>query len=173
MAKHDIPRINNIHPGEFHLARGITRSPWYLRQVVYTTAGIIGLAVTALGIATPGQVDDWFQTAAGIAAAISGALAAVSTGEHSDYRPTGRPKDAETQPGDNNTLHAPQTPPSPPITYAPHSQNQANQPEQTHRPDQPNQNTQTNQPNDTYQPPRPTITPQGGTPGHPTPAPEH
>ena len=62
MAKHNIPHINNIHPGEFHLDRGITHSPWYLRQVVYTTAGIIGLAVTALGIATPGQVSDWFQT---------------------------------------------------------------------------------------------------------------
>ncbi|MCF6788150.1 hypothetical protein L3H49_10545, partial [Corynebacterium sp. MC-01] len=122
----------------------------YLRQVVYTTAGIIGLAVTALGIAIPGQVDDWFQTAAGIAAAVSGALAAVSTGEHSDYRPTGRPKDADTQPGDNNTLHAPQTPPSPPVTYTP-----------------------TTPTNDAYQPPRSTITPQGGTPGHPTPAPEH
>lgn len=159
MAKHDIPRINNIHPGEFHLDRGITHSPWYLRQTVYTTAGIIGLAVTALGIATPGQVDDWFQTAAGIAAAISGALAAVSTGEHSDYRPTGRPKDADTQPGGNNTLHAPQTPPSPPINYTPTPPRQ--------------QPTNTPPTDDNYQPPRPTITPQGGTPGHPTPAPEH
>ena len=159
MAKHDIPHINNIHPGEFHLDRGITHSPWYLRQAVYTTAGIIGLAVTALGIATPGQVDDWFQTAAGIAAALSGALAAVSTGEHSDYRPTGRPKDADTQPGGNNTLHAPQTPPSPPINYTPTPPRQ--------------QPTNTPPTDDNYQPPRPTITPQGGTPGHPTPAPEH
>ncbi|MDU7306675.1 MAG: hypothetical protein E7L41_19585, partial [Escherichia coli] len=134
MAKHNISHITNIHPGEFHLDRGITHSPWYLRQVVYTVAGIIGLTVTALGIATPGQVNDWFQTAAGIAAAISGALAAVSTGEHSDYRPTGRPKDADTQPDRNNTLSAPQTPPSPPITDTPPA-------------------------DDNYQPPRPTITP--------------
>lgn len=54
MAKHNISHITNIHPGEFHLDRGITHSPWYLRQVVYTVAGIIGLTVTALGIATPG-----------------------------------------------------------------------------------------------------------------------
>lgn len=159
MAKHTNTQINNIHPGEFHLDRGITHSPWYLRQTIYTTAGIIGLTVTTLGIATPGQVNDWFQTAAGIAAALSGALAAISTGEHSDYRPTGRPKDADTQPGGNNTLHAPQTPPSPPINYTPTPPRQ--------------QPTNTPPTDDNYQPPRPTITPQGGTPGHPTPAPEY
>lgn len=132
MAKHDkTPTITHIHPSEFHLDRGVTRSPWWVRQAVYCATGTIGLIVTAFGIASPDQVTGWENHIASIAAMLSGALAASATGEHSDYRPTGRPAGAATTPAEDGTLQTP-----------------------TH----PTNSTK----------PTPTITPQGGQPGHPT-----
>ena len=52
---------NIIHPQQFQLDRGITHSPWYLRQTIYTVTGLIALTVTAFGIASPDQVDTWLQ----------------------------------------------------------------------------------------------------------------
>ena len=94
---------NIIHPQQFQLDRGITHSPWYIRQTIYTITGIIALTVTAFGIASPDQVDTWLQNTSGITATIASALAAITTGEHSDYRPTPAQPPQETQP----TPHTP------------------------------------------------------------------
>lgn len=93
---------NIIHPQQFQLDRGITHSPWYLRQTIYTVTGLIALTVTAFGIASPDQVDTWLQNTSSITATLASALAAITTGEHSDYRPT------PTQPPQNTQQAAPQ-----------------------------------------------------------------
>lgn len=103
---------NIIHPQQFQLDRGITHSPWYLRQTIYTITGIIALTVTAFGIASPDQVDTWLQNTSGITATIASALAAITTGEHSDYRPTPAQPPQETQP----TPHTPAPPRPTPTT---------------------------------------------------------
>lgn len=102
---------NTIHPQQFQLDRGITHSPWYLRQTIYTITGLIALTVTAFGIASPDQVDTWLQNTSSITATLASALAAITTGEHSDYRPT------PTQPPQDNPQDTPpaaqDTPPAP------------------------------------------------------------
>ncbi|MEK0086298.1 hypothetical protein [Corynebacterium sp. KPL4072] len=103
---------NIIHPQQFQLDRGITHSPWYIRQTIYTITGIIALTVTAFGIASPDQVDTWLQNTSGITATIASALAAITTGEHSDYRPTPTQPPQDTSPAaqDTPTAPAPQHP---------------------------------------------------------------
>lgn len=98
---------NIIHPQQFQLDRGITHSPWYLRQTIYTVTGLIALTVTAFGIASPDQVDTWLQNTSSITATIASALAAITTGEHSDYRPT------PTQPPQDNPQDTPPAPQHP------------------------------------------------------------
>ena len=93
---------NIIHPQQFQLDRGITHSPWYLRQTIYTITGLIALTVTAFGIASPDQVDTWLQNTSSITATLASALAAITPGEHSDYRPT------PTQPPQTTQQAAPQ-----------------------------------------------------------------
>lgn len=101
---------NIIHPQQFQLDRGITHSPWYLRQTIYTVTGLIALTVTAFGIASPDQVDTWLQNTSSITATLASALAAITTGEHSDYRPTPTQPPQDTPPATQDTPPAPQHP---------------------------------------------------------------
>jgi len=67
--------------------RAIVGTPWWVRLAVYVTVAIVGLALTALGIVQPEQVDGWLGQTGGLAALIGGLLAAVNTGRASDESP--------------------------------------------------------------------------------------